>query len=78
MSIPDKTTFRGSKDSYKAQQIEKLITAEQSDEYFLTKLSGDYESSGAKAINVSEEALKVLKAFYEGKKITIEEGDANA
>lgn len=54
---------------YKVVQIDKMLNASD----FYTYLSGDRKTSGANTINLDSQALEILKAFYEGKKITVEE-----
>lgn len=39
---------------------------------FYAYLSGD-KTSGAKTINLDGDVLEIVKAFYEGKKIVVEE-----
>ena len=58
----------GSRDSYKVEQIDKILNASA----FYAYLSGD-KTSGALTFNLSRQALEILKAFYEGKKIAVEE-----
>ena len=63
----------GYHDPYKVVQIEKMLNASD----FYAYLSGDHKTSGAHTINLDGQALEILKAFYEGKKITIEEKKNN-
>ena len=65
---PDAYTFKGRRDPYKVAQIDKIMNASE----FYAYLSGD-KTSGAKTINLDGDVLEIVKAFYEGKKITIEE-----
>lgn len=58
----------GTRDLYKVDQINAILEAPD----FYAYLSGD-KTSGAKTINLDGFALKVLKALYEGKTITIKE-----
>ena len=59
----------GFRDPYKVEQIDKMLNASD----FYAYLSGDRKTSGANTINLDGQALEILKAFYEGKKITVEE-----
>ena len=65
---PDAYTFKGRRDPYKVEQIGKIMNASE----FYAYLSGD-KTSGAKTINLDGDVLEIVKAFYEGKKIFIEE-----
>lgn len=60
--------FKGQRDPYKVEQIDKILNASD----FFAYLNGD-RTSGAKTINLDGKALEILKAFYEGKKIIVEE-----
>ena len=55
--------------TYKVSQIEKHLDAAVLDEYYNAQLTG----AGAKPINLDSNALKILKAYYSGKTIYIEE-----
>ena len=59
-------------DSYKSSQIEKMIESIKDDEYYLARLHGD----NTKAINIDEYGLEILKAYYDGMEIKVEEIDA--
>ena len=59
----------GLRDPYKVEQIDKILNASD----FYAYLSGDRKTSKANTINLSRQALEILKAFYEGKKIAVEE-----
>ena len=62
--------MRGNRDPYKVEQIDKILAAD----YFWVILVG--EASGAKNINLDVEVLELIKAYYEGKEITINGNDA--
>ncbi len=59
----------GQRDPYKVTQIDKMLNASD----FYAYLSGDRKTSGANTINLDGDILKIVKAFYEGKKIVVEE-----
>ena len=59
----------GLRDPYKVEQIDKILNASD----FYAYLSGDRKTSKALTFNLSRQALEILKAFYEGKKITVKE-----
>ena len=59
----------GSRDPSKVEQIDKILNASG----FYAYLSGDRKTSKALTFNLSRQALEILKAFYEGKKITVKE-----
>ena len=61
-------TFKGRRDPYKVEQIGKIMNASE----FYAYLSGD-KTSGAKTINLDGDVLEIVKAFYEGKKVVVEE-----
>ena len=61
-------TKNGRKDPYKVQQINLILNSHE----FYAYLSGD-KTSGAKTINLDGEVLEIVKAFYEGKTIAVEE-----
>ncbi len=65
---PNSFTFIGRRDPYKVAQIVKITNAPELYAY----LSGD-KTSGAKTINLDEDVLEIIKVFYEGKKIVVEE-----
>lgn len=62
----------GQRDPYKVTQIDKILNA--SDLY--AYLNGDRKTSGANTINLDRKPLEIIKAFYEGKKIVVEEVSA--
>ncbi len=55
------------KDPYKVNQIDKHLEASSSDEYYNPQLTG----AGAKPINLDDNALKILKAYYSGREIYV-------
>lgn len=59
-------------DSYRASQISLAIEGMANDEYYLAQLHGD----NTKSINIDEDGLEILKAYYDGMKIKVEEIDA--
>lgn len=59
----------GQRDPYKVTQIDKILNASD----FYAYLSGDRKTSGANTINLDGVVLEIVKAFYEGKKIVVEE-----
>jgi len=61
----------GYRDPYKVTQIDKMLNASD----FYAYLSGDRKTSGANTINLDEDVLKIVKAFYEGKKIVVKESN---
>ena len=66
--------MKGYRDPYKVEQINMILGAAD----FYAYLSGDYKTSGAKAINLDGEVLELAKAYYEGKKITVEAEEADS
>ncbi len=68
---PNTFTFKGRRDPYKVEQLGKIMNTPE----FYNYLSGD-KTSGAKTINLDEDVLEIIKAFYEGKKIVVEEVSA--
>lgn len=66
---PAAYTFKGRRDPYKVTQIDKMLNASD----FYAYLSGDRKTSGANTINLDGDVLEIVKAFYEGKKIVVEE-----
>lgn len=61
----------GQRDPYKVTQIDKMLNAS-----VYAYLSGDRKTSGANTINLDGDVLEIVKAFYEGKKIVVEEVSA--
>lgn len=59
--------IKGVRDPYKVQQMTKMLNAD----YFWALLTS--EKDVAKNINLTEEAIEILIAFYEGKQIMIKE-----
>ncbi len=59
----------GQRDPYKVAQIDKILNASD----FYAYLTGDRKTSGANTINLDGDVLEIVKAFYEGKKIVVEE-----
>lgn len=62
----------GQRDPYKVTQIDKMLNASD----FYAYLSGDRKTSGANTINLDGDVLRIVRAFYEGKKIVVEEVSA--
>lgn len=50
------------KDWYKVKVIDECLDGMKKDEYTLTRLKGDH----TKAINIDEEALMLLRKYYNG------------
>lgn len=56
------------KDSYKVQFIDSILERMKEDSYYVARVKGD----DTEAIDLDEEALSLLKAFFEGRKINIQ------
>lgn len=62
-----KEIYVGDEDSYKVDIICKALTEMNKDFYNVTRLKND----NTNAINLNEEVLEIIKAYYQGKKIFI-------
>lgn len=51
------------RDKYKVNAIDEFLETMRKDEYALTRMKGDY---GRKTINIDEDALKLLRRYYNG------------
>ena len=66
---PKQDSFQGKRDPYKVKMIDIMLENMANDEYFNAQLC----SSETKNINLDDNALRVLRAYYEGKELNIKE-----
>lgn len=65
--------YRDGSNPYRAEIIKQNLDALKKDAYAIAKLSG--ATSSIKTINIDDQELQLLLAFYEGKEILINDTD---